>query len=97
MVGSTVYRIVQEALTNVLRHAHATRATVTIRATPAQLSVEVVDDGRGSAGGTAAETGQGLRGMSERVALLGGTLDAGEAAGGGFRVSVHLPLAAVAA
>lgn len=97
VVGSTVYRIVQEALTNVLRHAHATRATVTIRATPSGLSVEVVDDGRGSAGGAAGETGQGLRGMSERVALLGGTLDAGEAADGGFRVSVHLPLAGIAA
>ncbi|GLZ62453.1 histidine kinase [Micromonospora sp. NBRC 107095] len=97
VVGSTVYRIVQEALTNVLRHAHATRAVVTIRATPARLSVEVVDDGRGSPGRTGVETGQGLRGMSERVALLGGTFAAGETADGGFRVSVHLPLAGVPA
>ncbi|MDG9677011.1 histidine kinase [Micromonospora sp. DH14] len=97
VVGSTVYRIVQEALTNVLRHAHATRAVVTIRATPARLSVEVVDDGRGSPDGTGVEAGQGLRGMSERVALLGGTFAAGETADGGFRVSVHLPLAGVPA
>ncbi|MET8118482.1 sensor histidine kinase [Micromonospora sp. NPDC005189] len=98
VVGSTVYRIVQEALTNVLRHARATRVAVTIRATPARLSLEVVDDGRGSsAGGVAGERGQGLRGMSERVALLGGTVDAADVDGGGFRVSVRLPLAGVPA
>ncbi|MEU5963269.1 sensor histidine kinase [Micromonospora parva] len=97
VVGSTVYRIVQEGLTNVLRHAHATHATVTIRATPARLSVEVVDDGRGSPGGTGVQAGQGLRGMSERVALLGGTFAAGETADGGFRVSADLPLAGVPA
>ncbi|WLS44628.1 sensor histidine kinase [Micromonospora profundi] len=97
VVGSTVYRIVQEALTNVVRHAQATRVTVTIRATPARLSVEIIDDGRGSATGAAGEPGEGLRGMSERVALLGGTLDAADVAGGGFRVSVRLPLAGAAA
>ncbi|MFD6566089.1 sensor histidine kinase [Micromonospora profundi] len=96
VVGSTVYRIVQEALTNVVRHAQATRVTVTIRATAARLSVEIVDDGRGSATGAAGEPGEGLRGMSERVALLGGTLDAADVTGGGFRVSVRLPLGAAA-
>lgn len=98
VVGSTVYRIVQEALTNVVRHARATRVSVTIRATPARLSLEVVDDGRGSsAGGATGERGQGLRGMSERVALLGGTVDAADADGGGFRVFVRLPLPGVVA
>ncbi|PGH43269.1 two-component sensor histidine kinase [Micromonospora sp. WMMA1996] len=96
VVGSTVYRVVQEALTNVLRHAGATRVTVTVRATPGRLALEVVDDGRGgpSAGATGRK-GQGLRGMAERVALLGGRVDTGTAATGGFRVSVHLPLARV--
>ncbi|SBT68544.1 Signal transduction histidine kinase [Micromonospora sediminicola] len=96
VVGSTVYRVVQEALTNVLRHAGAARVAVTVRATPGRLALEVVDDGRGgpSAGATGRK-GQGLRGMAERVALLGGSVDTGTAATGGFRVSVHLPLARV--
>lgn len=92
VVGSTVYRIVQEALTNVVRHARATRVAVTVRATATALALDVVDDGRG-AGTDGVERGQGLRGMSERVALLGGTVDAGDAEGGGFRVAVRLPLA----
>ncbi|WP_422745577.1 sensor histidine kinase [Micromonospora sp. WMMD754] len=98
VVGSTVYRVVQEALTNVLRHAGATRVTVTVRATPGRLALEVVDDGRGgSSAGPTGRKGQGLRGMAERVALLGGSVDTGTAATGGFRVSVHLPLARVTA
>ncbi|MBY8872318.1 sensor histidine kinase [Micromonospora sp. PLK6-60] len=90
VVGATVYRVVQEALTNVLRHADATRVTVTIEATPERLSVAVVDDGRGASPGG---PGQGLRGMSERVALLGGTVEAGRTGAAGFRVYVELPLA----
>ena len=104
VVGSTVYRVVQEALTNVLRHAGATRVTVTVRATAGRLALEVVDDGRGSPAGRADGRGQGLRGMAERVALLGGTVETGTvrngtaASGGtGFRVAVSLPLAGVAA
>lgn len=105
VVGSTVYRVVQEALTNVLRHAGATRVTVTVRATAARLALEVVDDGRGGPpAGRADGRGQGLRGMAERVALLGGTVETGTvqngtaASGGtGFRVAVSLPLAGVAA
>ncbi|MET7832078.1 sensor histidine kinase [Micromonospora sediminicola] len=98
VVGSTVYRVVQEALTNVLRHAGATRVTVTVRATPGRLALEVVDDGRGGpSAGPTGRNGQGLRGMAERVALLGGSVDTGTAATGGFRVSVHLPLARVTA
>ncbi|WP_345153401.1 sensor histidine kinase [Micromonospora maritima] len=107
VVGSTVYRVVQEALTNVLRHADATRVTVTVRATPGWLTLEVVDDGRGGPPtGRTGRQGQGLRGMAERVALLGGTVETGAVESGtvasgdapsGFRVSVHLPLARVTA
>ncbi|SCK28079.1 sensor histidine kinase [Streptomyces sp. WMMB 322] len=103
VVGTTAYRVVQEALTNVLRHARATRVTVTVRITPARLSLEVVDDGRGiSRDARARDEGQGLRGMSERVALLGGTVESGNAGpggagsggagSGGFRVHACLPL-----
>ncbi|MEV0155980.1 sensor histidine kinase [Micromonospora sp. NPDC050686] len=94
VVGSTVYRVAQEALTNVLRHADATRVAVTVRAAPDRLSLEVVDDGRGSSPGG---PGQGLRGMSERVALLGGTVQAGPTGTAGFRVYVRLPLMRAAA
>ncbi|GHJ54346.1 two-component sensor histidine kinase [Nonomuraea sp. TT08I-71] len=97
VVGSTVYRVVQESLTNVLRHAGATCVTVTVRALPSRLTVEVADDGQGAPPEGRVGTGQGLRGMSERVALLGGTVRTGTATTGGFRVSVHLPLARVAA
>lgn len=90
-VGLTTYRIVQEALTNVLKHGgpRAT-ATVTVDLRPAVVEVEVADDGRGVdlAGGAA---GHGLVGMRERVAVYGGTLDAGPRPSGGFRVRAVLP------
>ena len=93
IVGTTAYRLVQEALTNALRHAEATLVTVTVEVTSAQLRLEVVDDGRGVPhGALAAGPGHGLRGMTERVALLGGAVHAGNAEGGGFRVGAHLPL-----
>nr|WP_269091261.1 sensor histidine kinase [Actinopolymorpha cephalotaxi] len=98
VVGATVYRVVQEALTNVLRHALATRVTVTISLAAGQLSLDVVDDGRGMPPNSQpGKEGQGLRGMTERVALLGGTVetgraDSGSAGPGGFRVRVRLPL-----
>ena len=85
------YRIVQEALTNVLRHAAATRAKVTLRFADDLLSVEVEDDGRGAAGAAANGTGHGLAGIGERVALYGGTLEAGPREGGGFSVRALLP------
>ncbi|MBW0089482.1 sensor histidine kinase [Pseudonocardia sp. KRD-184] len=88
VVGTTAYRIVQEALTNALRHAGAHRVTVVVDASEPGLTVEVVDDGRG---GPVTERGNGLRGMAERVALLGGALVAGDAPGGGFRVHASLP------
>jgi signal transduction histidine kinase len=93
-VDLSAYRIVQEALTNTLRHARATRAAVTVRYTSAAVEVEVTDDGSGP--GHATESGRGLVGMRERVALLGGTLEVGAAARGGFRVSAALPLGAPA-
>jgi signal transduction histidine kinase len=83
------FRIVQEALTNVRRHAHASAARVELTYTPASLRIDVTDDGQGPAGGHA---GHGLIGMRERAALYGGTLDAGPGAGGGFRVTAVLPV-----
>lgn len=86
------YRIVQESLTNSLRHAAAAHATVDVHDDRGTLVVEVTDDGRGPvpspAGGT---TGHGLVGIRERAALCGGTLDAGPGPGGGFRVVARLP------
>jgi signal transduction histidine kinase len=88
-VGAAAYRIVQESLTNVLRHAGADAATVVVRAADARLEVEVIDRGGGGAPGP---DGSGIRGMRERATALGGTLDAGPASGGGFRVRAVLPL-----
>jgi signal transduction histidine kinase len=86
------YRIVQEALTNTLRHANATRAEVSLRYDPEAIEIEVRDNGRGALAGHGNGSGHGLMGMRERAALLGGTLDAGPVAGGGFRVHARLPL-----
>ncbi|GIF05629.1 sensor histidine kinase [Actinoplanes siamensis] len=86
------YRIVQEALTNTLRHSGAGRAEVLIRIGPAAVEVEVRDDGAGQQPGHG--PGNGIRGMRERAALLGGTLTAGPGPGGGFAVRAHLPWAA---
>jgi signal transduction histidine kinase len=91
----SVYRIVQEALTNTLRHGDARRATVTLAYNTADLGVEVVDDG--SAQPSANGSGHGLIGMRERVAIFGGDFHAGPVADGGFRVTAHLPLDAVEA
>jgi len=94
-VDLSAYRIVQEALTNTLRHAGATRADVTVRSLPGVLEVDVVDDGRGAVAASASGTaGRGIAGMRERAAMLGGTLDAGPLPDGGFRVHARLPLEA---
>jgi signal transduction histidine kinase len=90
-VDLTAYRIVQESLTNVVRHAGASAATVAIRYEPDAVVVEVDDDGRGPNG--AAPGGFGLMGMRERAAAVGGTFHAGPGPGGGFRVSARLPIA----
>jgi signal transduction histidine kinase len=87
----TAYRIVQEALTNVRRHANARAATVCLRFGPAELEVEVVDDGRGPPSANPSARGHGIVGMHERVALYGGQLEA-KANLEGFRVLATLPL-----
>jgi len=92
-VDLAAFRIVQEALTNVTRHAGPASATVLVAYGDDDLTVQVDDDGRGhpKPGGTPGG-GNGIRGMRERAAALGGDLSAGPRAGGGFRVSAHLPL-----
>ena len=89
-IDFTAYRVVQEALTNVIKHAGPARARVRIDATPSGLRIEVSDDGRG-VNGRSDGTGHGLIGMQERVAVFGGALETGPTAGGGFRVAADLP------
>lgn len=89
VVELTAYRIVQEALTNTVRHARAAAAQVTLRYESGGVVVEVVDDGRGSRGGGSA--GHGLAGMAERVAAVGGSLSTGDRPEGGFGVAAWLP------
>ena len=95
-VDLSAYRIVQEALTNVVKHAGPARAQVTIGYRDQEVTLEVTDDGRGIgalAGDGRAELGHGLIGMRERVAAFNGDLEAGPQPGGGFRVAARLPLA----
>jgi signal transduction histidine kinase len=92
LIDVSAYRIVQEALTNTLKHSAASRADVHVRYWPGELEVEIVDDGRGATRAAAAGPGGlGLIGMRERAALHGGQLNAGPASGGGFAVRVKLP------
>ncbi|GAA3387732.1 sensor histidine kinase [Cryptosporangium minutisporangium] len=86
----TAYRIVQEALTNVVRHAHATRVDVSVRRDQEVLVVDVTDDGVGGTDPPGRE-GFGLRGMAERAASFGGRIEAGPRPDGGFRVRAFLP------
>ncbi len=90
-VELSAYRIVQEALTNALKHAHASRADVTLRYGPDELRIEVRDDGSGG-GATRNGPGYGLVGVRERVKIYGGTMTAGTAPGGGFVLDARLPL-----
>jgi signal transduction histidine kinase len=96
VVGVTAYRIVQEALTNVLRHADARRACVDLAFDADALVIRVADDGRGPRaarpGATNGGGGQGIVGMRERVTVLGGRLETGPAPDGGFTVEARLPL-----
>jgi signal transduction histidine kinase len=86
----SAYRIVQEGLTNALKHARATRADVTVRFGPDDLFVEVRDDGRG--GASANGRGHGLVGIRERVKIYGGEMSASRPDGGGFVLAARLPL-----
>jgi signal transduction histidine kinase len=90
-VHSASYRIVQEALTNVMRHANAHAVSVVVRADADALAVAVSDDGAGGVRGSGG-SGAGLRGMRERAQALGGTLRAGPRPDGGWRVEATLPL-----
>jgi signal transduction histidine kinase len=92
-VSLTVYRIVQEALTNVVKHAGDAEASVRVRLGPDGVLVTVSDDGRGTAmPGAPGAARHGIVGMRERAAAFGGTLEAGPAPGGGFRVRAFLPV-----
>jgi signal transduction histidine kinase len=86
----SAYRIVQEALTNVLKHAEARRASVRIAYRDRELELEVIDDGIG--GDTNGAGGHGLDGLRERAAIYGGTLSVGPRSSGGFRVEATLPI-----
>ena len=98
-VGTAAYRIVQEAVTNVVRHSSATRARISVDVGTHDLDVTVTDDGRGPGDAgreDASHEGTGLRGMRERASALGGSIELTEAAdsasGGGARLHTRLPL-----
>ncbi|AGL20001.1 signal transduction histidine kinase-like protein [Actinoplanes sp. N902-109] len=90
-VATAVHRVVQEALTNTVRHARASSATVSVHYLPDAVTVEIADNGSGGSEGTLTE-GHGIMGMRERVAALGGALTARAAPGGGFVVRASLPV-----
>lgn len=90
-VGLAAYRIIQEAVTNTIRHSRAHRVAVSVRSTNGTLHVEVVDDGQAVAHNSASTQGLGLLGMRERAHSLGGHLDYGHLNGGGYRIIATLP------
>jgi signal transduction histidine kinase len=90
-IDLSAYRIVQEGLTNALKHAHASDADVTVRYRPDELEIEVRDNGQGSP--TSDGLGHGLIGVRERVTIYGGKMTAGTAVDGGFVLNTRLPLA----
>jgi signal transduction histidine kinase len=89
-LDTTAYRIIQEALTNAVKHANAGRADVLVRYGNGTVELIVSDDGRGN--GDGGGSGHGLVGMRERVSVYGGELEAGPQAGGGFRLRATLPV-----
>ena len=91
-VDVSVYRIAQEALTNILKHAGPARADVRIGCADEAVTIEITDDGARKPGNQAPAGGLGLPGMRERVAIFGGDLHAGPRPGGGFAVRARLPL-----
>ncbi|MGI5417605.1 sensor histidine kinase [Actinomadura luteofluorescens] len=95
-VGSAAYRILQESVTNVIRHVGPTRVTVALNPGTDVLEIRVTDEGRRTGDGAASAPGgpgHGILGMRERCRLLGGEFDAGPTPGGGFEVAARLPLA----
>ncbi len=94
-VATALYRMVQEALTNVARHAHATYVSIDLRVLDGQVALTVEDNGLGLPGDALHRTGSwGLRGMREQVALCGGQLELDNAPGSGARLQVRLPIEA---
>jgi signal transduction histidine kinase len=89
-IDLSAYRIVQEGLTNALKHARASHAEVTVRYAPDEVGIEVRDDGTGTTPSDG--YGHGLIGIRERVRLYGGEMTAGTTNGGGFTLSTRLPL-----
>jgi signal transduction histidine kinase len=91
-VDLTAYRLVQEALTNAVKHANATQAEVVVRYGDGVVELLVTDDGRGVSDGSAESGGHGLVGMRERVSVYGGELEAGPKPDGGYALRARLPL-----
>src|SRR5918995_1765733 len=89
--GLAAHRLVQGALTNVRKHAHASRASVVISYDPDEVRIEVLDDGVGPRANGRLGAGHGLVGMRERAALYGGTVETGPGLDGGFRVTARIP------
>ena len=95
-VANVAYRILQEALTNVLRHSGARHADVKVRYDRGSLTVSVADDGDGQTQDDGRGAGYGITGMRERAEAVGGSLEAGPRSGGGFVVQADLPLGGAA-
>ena len=91
-IDLAVYRVVQEALTNVLKHAGQAKTTIQIEYRPAELFITVYDDGGYATMAAPGGDGRGLIGLRERIAVYGGQLDAGPRPGGGWRLTARIPL-----
>ena len=91
-MDSTAYRIVQEALTNVLKHAESAPATIRVEYQRAAMIIEVIDSGPVGASSESERAGQGLIGMRERAAVFGAEIEVGPLPEGGYRVWVSFPL-----
>jgi signal transduction histidine kinase len=91
-IDLAAYRVVQEALTNTVKHASGARATVDVAFHPDELRITVTDTGGRPTPAAATSTGRGLAGLRERLAVYGGTVEAGARLTGGYRVQAHLPL-----
>jgi signal transduction histidine kinase len=87
-----VYRVVQESLTNALKHAHGRSTTVDVRRGDREIAVEIGTDGAGSTAASPGGSGRGLAGLRERVGVLGGEFSAGHRDGGGFVVRARIPV-----